>query len=165
MRRNFPRSSPWVQNKIARERVPPNLDWLINRLAANAAPGTKDNVIVNHAREIRSVIQEIWTQRQHKARKERLGAEDVRGYAKELVRLQAAARKALSIEQLKPWNEAWVTAPPEIRKVLLNLDITRVQVSPEDEQRFERGEIVFVRPQVINPPIMEIPPRPTACTR
>ena len=50
-----PKTKPWLTNALTREAVSPDLDWLIDRLAALNPAGANEHpdVVSNHAHEIR----------------------------------------------------------------------------------------------------------------
>jgi hypothetical protein len=131
---NIPPDSPWVHNPVAGERVPPELNFLINRLATLVAPNTIDKTILEIAKKILWVINLIRAQRLQKQRKHQ-GAP--RGYLKELEALRSAAKKVDREGGREVLDQIWATVSPESRELIWPADVARGAA--------KAGEVVGIR--------------------
>lgn len=130
---NIPPDSPWVHNTFVGESVPPELNFLINRLATLKTSSAK-SLVVDVAKRVLWIINLIRAQRLEKQRK---GPAAPRGYIKELEALRSAAKLLDKKGGRKLLDKTWATISPETRKLLWAFD--------EAKAAAKAGDVVPVR--------------------
>jgi hypothetical protein len=136
LRRHFPPDSPWPRNTIARERVHPDVDWLINRLAMLSAEPTQRKLAVKQAQHIWSCVTDVRVDRLHEQRRRRLtGTRHAPGPLLELRRLQHAARTADKNANWPSWWLAWAAASSATLKTVWSPEIPPVEQALDEHGR------------------------------
>ena len=123
---------PWPVNPFAGDEVPPDVDWLIGRLAKINSTNRPDETVVRHAFAINSFLIDLrirgrgtYGLKGSIKRGFRLGPRPAdRGLAKELARLERAARSGSKARWIKAWAAVsmrcraivWHPAPPPVIK-------------------------------------------------
>lgn len=139
---NIPPDSPWVHNALTGEKVPPALDFLINRLAILATPNTVHEVIVEVAKKILWIIDMIRAQRLEKAGRQQCSP---RGHMKELEALRHSARIAEKTGDIEPLARTWATTSPEARSLVWKPNVSKEDVKRGKPTWPQLGDIIEIR--------------------
>jgi hypothetical protein len=135
-------NGPWPVNPLAGAAVPPDIDWLIGRLAEINSTGRPDEMVVGHAFSISGCVLDLRARRGgtydlkgdiKKGFRVRARPAD-RGLANELARLERAARSGSKARWIKAWaavsprcrHLVWHPARPPVVKVKRDLEFGRL---------------------------------------
>jgi hypothetical protein len=136
---NIPPDSPWVHNTFVGS-VPPELNFLINRLATLNTSSAK-SLVADVAKRILWIINLIRAQRQ-----QRKGPAAPRGYIKELEALRSAAKLLDKKGGRELLDKTWATISPETRKLVWPFNEAKAAAKAGDVVPFRDTNLWLIAP-------------------